>query len=491
MVLGQVKRKGYVELNDKENGENILEITGGLLEDAYSRNISIRRSNGVQYEIKSFTYEELKKYKPNSGDLLYFGKSSDLIENKVTILGAVKRPDVFEWKAGQKVSDIIKKADGLANGFNPDRGLVLRMQKDKSKIYLRFGITDSLGNVDNDISLLQGDSIQIFAKETLDDFAQIQINGQVKYPGTYTYHKDIRIKDLILLAGGLNYAASLNNIEIARKKSSNELNNNISNTILSFSIDQFSNNNDSLDLVLQPWDIVSIRKLSDFKEFRKIEIEGEVLYPGVYTLITENDKLSSIIKRSGNITKNANIDAAYIVRKNYTTNEINASINKMNVNNSKDVLKNPLTDSILYNRIPLDIRKVMEYTDNYSDVILEDGDKIIIPRINNTIKILGEVYNPTQIPYDSHWDLDDYVSAAGGYTPNAKKVNAYVIYANGKAASTKHFLSVKNTPDIEPGSQIVVPSKKSDKRSDGFYASMALIISSSVSVMYLLLNLIK
>jgi len=493
LVLGQIKRKGFIELNELETGENILDVSGGLLEDAYSRNISIRRSNGVQYEIKSYNYEEFRKYKPQSGDLIYFGRATDLIENKVTITGAVKRPDVFEWKQGQKVSDIIKKADGLERGYNADRGLVLRLQNDQSKQYLRFNIIDSIGNIDNDLFLKAGDSIQIFAVTPIDDIAQVQIFGQIKYPGTYTYHKDIRIKDLILLAGGLNYAASLNNIEITRKKSPYDSLSTKSVTTLSYQYNQYDNSNDSLDLILQPWDIVSIKKMPDFKEFRNVEIEGEVTYPGTYTLLSEKERVSLVVKRSGNLTSNANIDAAYIKRKNNLLNEkeIIASINKINKLNSNDSSKNPLADSILYNRIPLDLRNAIDNPENFSDVILEDEDRIIIPRINNTIKVIGEVYNPVQLSYDAHWDLDDYINAAGGYTPNAKKSSAYVVYANGKSSTTKQFINIRSTPDIEPGAQVIVPSKKIDKKSESFYASMALIISSGVSVMYLLLNLVK
>ena len=493
LALGQIKRKGFIELNEIETGENILDVTGGLLEDAYSRNISIRRSNGVQYEIKSYSYEEFRKYKPQSGDLIYFGKATDLIENKVTISGAVKRPDVFEWKQGQKISDIIKKADGLEKGYNADRGLVLRLQNDKSKQYLRFNIIDSIGNIDNDFYLKAGDSIQIFAVTPIDDIAQIQIYGQIKYPGTYSYHKDIRIKDLILLAGGLNYAASLNNIEITRKKLPYDISTNKSVTIKSYEYNQYANLNDSMDLVLQPWDIVSIKKMPDFKEFRKVEIEGEVTYPGTYTLVSEKERVSLVVKRSGSLTSNANIDAAYIKRKSNISREkeMVASINKINLLNSNDSSKNPLADSILYNRIPLDLKNAIDNPEAFSDIILEDGDRIVIPRVNNTIKVIGEVYNPIQLSYDAHWDLDDYVNAAGGYTPNANKSSAYVVYANGKASSTKHFITIRNTPDVEPGAQVIVPSKKIDKKSEGFYASMALIISSGVSVMYLLLNLIK
>ena len=493
LALGQIKRKGFIELNEIETGENILDVTGGLLEDAYSRNISIRRSNGVQYEIKSYSYEEFRKYKPQSGDLIYFGKATDLIENKVTISGAVKRPDVFEWKQGQKISDIIKKADGLEKGYNADRGLVLRLQNDKSKQYLRFNIIDSIGNIDNDFYLKAGDSIQIFAVTPIDDIAQIQIYGQIKYPGTYSYHKDIRIKDLILLAGGLNYAASLNNIEITRKKLPYDISTNKSVTIKSYEYNQYANLNDSMDLVLQPWDIVSIKKMPDFKEFRKVEIEGEVTYPGTYTLVSEKERVSLVVKRSGSLTSNANIDAAYIKRKSNISREkeMVASINKINLLNSNDSSKNPLADSILYNRIPLDLKNAIDNPEAFSDIILEDGDRIVIPRMNNTIKVIGEVYNPIQLSYDAHWDLDDYVNAAGGYTPNANKSSAYVVYANGKASSTKHFITIRNTPDVEPGAQVIVPSKKIDKKSEGFYASMALIISSGVSVMYLLLNLIK
>ena len=411
----------------------------------------------------------------------------------MTITGAVKRPDVFEWKQGQKISDIIKKADGLEKGYNADRGLVLRLQNDKSKQYLRFNIIDSVGNIDNDFYLKAGDSIQIFAVTPIDDIAQIQIYGQIKYPGTYSYHKDIRIKDLILLAGGLNYAASLNNIEITRKKLSYDISTNKSVTIQSYEYNQYANLNDSMDLVLQPWDIVSIKKMPDFKEFRKVEIEGEITYPGTYTLVSEKERVSIVVKRSGSLTSNANIDAAYIKRKSNISHEkeMVASINKINLLNSNDSSKNPLADSILYNRIPLDLKNAIDNPEAFSDIILEDGDRIVIPRMNNTIKVIGEVYNPIQLSYDAHWDLDDYVNAAGGYTPNANKSSAYVVYANGKASSTKHFITIRNTPDVEPGAQVIVPSKKIDKKSEGFYASMALIISSGVSVMYLLLNLLK
>jgi len=324
----------------------------------------------------------------------------------------------------------------------------------------------------------------------LRDTADITINGAIRKPGPYRYEEGLSLRSLILKAGGFTDYATGTGIEISRRKRDVDVNKAGSNIIELITVnDSKELSGSSTDILLKPFDIITIKEDPYYKKQISVKVTGEVLMPAVYTLQSREERLSSIIKRAGGLLYTANIAGAKLVRQNkevVDTSEVKRLLKSV----ARDTSTNTNSALVLKKTadVAIDLKYILDHPGSIDDITLEEGDELIIPRINNTVTVNGEVFKPLEIMYEQHKSMKDYLSDAGGVTQSGKKGKAFVIYANGSSAQIKKTLGIfRNYPGIEPGSNIFVPMKP---KKEGMDVAKAGIFISAITGLLTALALI-
>ncbi|MCV9388482.1 SLBB domain-containing protein [Reichenbachiella ulvae] len=469
---GEVKRPAYYELLDGESFEDLLLYSGGLTNQAYQGSISVRRIDGNFKTIKTIELDSAQAFEMLNGDEIEVGKITNEFVDRVTIEGPVLNPGEYQLQEGMTLLHLIKLADGVRGDTFMDRGVIIRQNSDFSLSNISFSPTKVL-NGEESVVLQSNDVIRLQSIYDLRERYNLVIQGEVQKPGDFAYVEGMTVEDLIFLAGGFKESAAKSIVEVARRINPDSVKDAVSTADLyNFPISE------SLDLSerdskfrLSPFDLVVIRKSPFYQEQETVEIEGEVQFPGKYVLDQKEERISDILERAGGATKYAYVKGATLIRRSeyYKKNLEDPGY----ANDAAKIRKESLTeifkrDTLFSNEssvfkqqeaIGIELEEILKNPGSESDLIMREGDIISIPRQLQTVRVRGSVLYPSNVRYFENGGLKKYVSAAGGFDQQAKKAKSYVIYANGSAAQTKHFLWFKNYPKIEPGSEIVIPQK--------------------------------
>ncbi len=490
-IQGQVKRPGIFEILPGETFANALAFASGFTDTAYKATVKVFQQNERERLVHDLLSSDFNNYLPKTGDVFVASKILNRYKNRVTLSGAVLRPDVYELTPNLKVADLIRRADGLKQDAFIERGQIIRYQEDLTKSILSFDIKKALNSDEAHNLLLQKeDEVLISSVQELKDSFKVTIQGEIRLPGQYDYVSKLTLKDLIIQAGGFTDAA-FQSIEIARllKRDSVATNDYRSSILINTNIDRDSFGNFNDNILLKPFDVVTIRRIAGYKLPESVVVLGQVQFPGPYTLSNSNERVSDILKRVGGLTPNAFPEGAFIKR--YKTalektqaEETAKKLQKNTKDSTGSVTKDILRD---YDKVPLDLVSILQKPGSTNDIFLKENDELFIPKYDAQVKVSGEVLLSTQVPYDNKNGFKDYISYAGGFTSNALRSKVYVVYANGKAASTSHFLFFKSYPKIEPGSELIIP-KKREKKSTGIgeIAGFATVLASLVTTFVLL-----
>ncbi|WP_217698804.1 SLBB domain-containing protein [Sediminibacterium ginsengisoli] len=491
---GQVKRPGIFEVLPGEHFTNVLEFASGFTDTAYMASVKVFQRNEKERKLMDLEEGVYNVYQPQTGDLFVISKILNRFQNRVKITGAVFRPDVYELRNGMTVGDLIRKADGLKEDAFGSIAQVLRLQEDLTRSILSFDVRKALnGDPENNLLLKREDEVLITSIQDLKDTFKVSIQGEVRLPGQYDYVSNLTLKDLILQAGGFTDAAYYNNIEIARivKRDSISLINNTASTIIRAQVSG-DLQSPTASIPLQAFDVITIRRKAGYLLPQSVKISGQVQYPGPYVLTSRNEKVSDLLTRAGGFTPEAYPAGAYLKRyKNEVEKQKAAQVVKKiqkNVKDSNDVVISEVTRD--YDQIPLDLPYIIANPGSIEDLHLKENDELYVPKFDGQVKISGAVLMATQVPYQKKNQFRDYISEAGGYNGDAWKKNAYVIYANGKAATTKRFLFFKSYPEVLPGSEVVVPKKPEKKNlSTGEIIGISSALASLAGVIIAILRL--
>lgn len=437
-IEGRVKHPGIFELLPNETFEDLLKYCSGFDESAYKSNIKLIQNTDKEMRIEDLSEKDYKKYVPKSGDVFKIGTILNRFENKISIKGAVYRPDDYAFYEGMSVKDLIAKADGLTEDAYLNKALIIRLKDDLTKEIFDIDLNEIKNG--KEILLKKNDELVISSLFDLKNQHTINIGGQIKKSGEYPYVSNIKLYDLIVLAGGFLDGAS-RNVEVSRmiikdeqNKTEKEISKIITLEIDTLLLDQSKN------ILLQPYDIVQIRKKPIFDRQKSVSITGEVLYPGIYTLTTSEDKVLDVIHRAGGLKYNGDYNSIYIKRK----LDLNSTESKESF-----IRKIPISGKVIkHNKVR-----------SKRNVLLKAGDEIIITEKVNTVKVLGAVFLNTEIPYRTNKNLKYYVRSTGGFTELANKDKIHVIDPNGIGRTTKKFLWMRFYPEVTPGSEVVVPNK--------------------------------
>lgn len=486
---GQLNRPGIFELKKNENLQQAIEFAGGFKSKAFKGRITGSRFASLDRKVLDISGDSIKHFLPVHGDEYFIDSVINRYQNKVVITGAVFKPGTYAFENGMTIRQLIMKAQGLKEDVFTGRALLVRTRADLTKEYISVELKPIVSGETNGLLLQKEDSLRITSLFDLRDSAVVTINGAVRKPGTFRYEENLSLKSLIMMAEGFSDQATGSSIEISRRKKDVDVHKSGSEIVeLIYINDSKELSNNSADVTLMPFDIVTIKEDPFYKKQINVKVSGEVLMPALYTLQSREERLSSLIKRSGGLLYTANIAGAKLIRVKkgvIDTTEIKrlfSSVAKDSTNARINTLAKNTTE------VAIDLGYILKNPGSRDDITLEEGDELIIPRINNTVSVNGEVFKPLDIMFDSRKKMKDYLSDAGGVTQAGKKGKAFVIYANGSSAQIKKTLGLFNRyPQIEPGSNIYVPAKP---KKEGIDLAKAGILISALTALVTTLSLI-
>ncbi len=495
-VRGFVKREGFFEMTGKENLGQLIVFAGGFSPNAYEGRIKVSRNTGSQKSVADVEKAAFVTFIPRNGDRFEIDSVLNRYENRVEISGAVFRPGYFALEGNNKLSLLVSHADGLKEDAFMSRATILRKKEDNSLEIIAVNLADVITGK-ADIDLKREDKVTVASSLEMSGKKDLLISGSVKNPGIYPYAANMRIEDLIVMAGGLLESASTDNVQVARRSFDIDKNN------PNAEISKVSRHTVSRDLklgsenfVLEPNDVVTIFNLPGYQEQKQIQVNGEVLFPGTYVLSRGNERISDVVKRAGGLTASGFAGGAILIRPRKNTSQDNVvKENKLEALRklSKDTAK--LTEEIekemtkTSDIVGIDLEKIMRKPGSKEDIILGENDILEIPAMNQTVLVSGQVLYPVRLRYQSGSSFKSYVSKAGGFSSRALKKRAYIVYANGTAKDTKNFILFKRYPKVKPGAEIVIPSKEDKKNVSAI--EVVTIATSLTSLLVIVATLIK
>lgn len=488
-ISGQVKRPGVFELKEGETFENLLFFAGGYTEKAYKATIKVKQVTDTERKIKDISKQELLAYLPSNGDEFQVDAILERSENAVTIDGAVYRPGEFELTPGITIKTLINKAGGLVENVFKERATLTRVHPDGTKENITFNVAEVMNGGAGNIPLIKNDVISIAAADEFKSVYTVSIAGEVRKPGEYPFKENLSLKDMFFVAGGFTDAASSYHVEVSRRIVSERLDSKTDSIAKVFDLNiekglQIENNK----FILLPYDKITVRKNPGYIEQKIVSIEGEVNFPGSYTIESKKEHISDLIKRAGGLTPMAYSKGIFLIR-NTSADAAQQAQNVRIVQTSiKDSSSKVIEDVARINfRIPVNIEEVLKRPGSIEDYILEDKDEIQVLKTDPLVKLSGEVLSSTKTGYVEGRNLGYYLSQAGGTTDNARRSKIYVLYANGNIGRTNNgfFGIFRSYPKVEAGSEIIVP-RKVDKKGLDVQATVGLT-SAFVSLVSLII----
>lgn len=491
IIDGYVKRPGIFEMLPDETLQDLLTYSSGFTDSAYRNSVKIIQFTGRDLSVKDINALEFASYKMQSGDSVIVGKVLNRFTNRISITGAVYRDGIFQLDSGMTVRDLINKADGLREDAFMQRAQIFRLKNDLTKEMLSFNPADTIE--EKSILLKREDSIVITSISDLKDNYYVSVLGEVRNPGYYDYRDSLTLKDVILQSGGFTDAAFPQRIEVARLIRRDTLTKQDVRASMIIEVRGLEDLSEpQKNINLQPSDLISVRRKPGFLAFQTITVSGQLQYPGPYVLEKREERVSDLIKRAGGFTPEAYLEGAYIKR--FNLDDKTNQVRQQTILNIQQQLNDstnfaPQDTKKQYDQIPLNVQKLLTSPGSPEDVVLMSGDEFIVPKYNAQVKISGSVLFPTQIPYNEKYSLRDYISSAGGVAENGKRSKVYVVYANGKAATNRGFLFFKSSPNIKPGTEIIVPAKEERRKlSTGEFIGISSALASLAGVVIAILR---
>jgi len=460
-ITGNVKRPMFYEMRRTETVGTLLKFAGGYTGDAYKKSVRLVRQAGERYTVHNIDEFDMNAFTVDDGDAVTIEAILNRYENMVEIRGAVFRPGQFNISGDVcSVRTLIQAADGLTEDAFLDHALIHRLKEDRTLEVVPIDVKGIMDGTVADVPLKNEDVVFIPTQDELRKERYFTVTGQVMTPGSYEYAENTTIEDLIVMAGGLRDGASLARVDVSRRIKdpySTAKTRNIAETFQFDIKDGLVIKKDGKEFYLQPYDVVHVRRSPGYVMPRNITVTGEVNYEGAFTIENKDLRLTDAIQMAGGIAEGAYIKGARLVRV-MSEEERTRKLAVLEAirNNMED------KDSIAWNKmemstnypIGIDLEKAMKEPGGPYDIVLREGDHIDIPEYNGTVRISGDVQFPNTVTYVKGKSAKWYIDNAGGYSERAKKKRAFIVYQNGMMDK------LSKRTDVEPGSEIIIPSKK-------------------------------
>ena len=460
-IDGNVKRPMYYEMTPEETIEDLITYAGGFTGDAYTEQIRLSRQTGRENELHNIANADFSTYRLTNGDLVSVGTILDRYANRVELKGSVFRPGMYALSSDlNTVKDLVNAAEGLMEDAYTTRVILYREGPNLQLEVIPLDLGAIMAGRAEDIALRRNDMLVIPSIQEMEDRGTLTITGMVARPGTFPYADNTTIEDIIVMAGGLIRGASTARIDVSRRiNDPSALKSGIETAeLFSFDLQDGLVVNGKKGFLLEPYDIVEVRRSPQYQTQRRVQVNGEVQFGGGYTLQVKNERLSDLVRRAGGVTKDAYLRGAHLTRK-MSEDEIAARNEALRLaattqggNGSDSISMAKLMTATRYT-VGIELDKALANPGSSADLVLQEGDELFIPEMNNTVKISGDVMFPNTVVFQEGKKLKYYIEQAGGYGSQAKKSKAFIVYMNGTVARAKG-----NAP-IEPGCHIVIPSK--------------------------------
>ncbi len=508
-ISGKVKRPMYYEMKSTESVGTLIDYAGGFTGDAYRKSVRIVRKSGSQYSVHNVNESDLSSFRIADNDSVSVDSMLPRFSNMVAIRGAVFRPGMYEIGNDiNSVKSLIEHAEGVTEEAFTAHAVIHRLKDDRTLEALSVDVDGIMNGAVPDIPLKNEDVLFIPTRQDAQVEQTISIQGEVLYPGQYQYAENETLEDFVLLAGGLKESASMHNVLISRRVSNPHAltADSVLAQTFSFSLKDGFVIDGQQSFCLMPFDEVFVRKSPGYYKQQDVTIEGEVMFAGTYTLSKKNERLSDLFKLAGGGTDLAYIEGAKLVRKvnaaerariiealNIRRDEKERLMSEMAIENSRTL--NEMSEAVNIDevaRVPetysvgIELDKALKNPGSDIDVVLREGDRIIIPTYDGTVRISGEVMHPNSVAYQEGKSVKFYIGQAGGYNRYSKKKRAYIIYMNGTMAK------VSDGAKIRPGCEIVVPQKAINRKMEtSEYLSIASTSASIATMGATIGNLLK
>ncbi|MEY8609853.1 SLBB domain-containing protein [Parabacteroides segnis] len=501
VVRGKVKRNRIFEMKKGETLSQLLNMAGGFTGDAYKKDVRVKRKAGSRYQIATVTEDKYPTFAMMDGDSLLVDSVIPFYENRLTVTGAVWRPGEYELNGTvHTVRQLVDQAAGLKGDEFTGRAQITRLNPDFTTTVIAIDIRGILSGTSPDMELKPEDQLNIPSLFDLREPYTIKVSGAVNYIDTVLpYRNNLTVEDAIMMAGGLKESAATVNVEVARriKDAKTYENTNRTAEVFNFAL------NDNLGLIstdgkksdavftLEPFDEVYVRFSPGYQEQQVVKVNGEITFSGDYVLAEKNSRLSDIIAKAGGITPDAYVKGASLKRQ-LTEDEMRRLETLLQLSSNKQSRDSVALslENIKDYSVGIDLEKALANPGSAHDVVLRDGDALYIPQLQSTVKINGAVTYPNSVTYTKGMSVGDCLSQAGGYNDIARKY-PIVIYMNGKVATTKKcFIFFKRYPKVEPGCEIVVPTKTQRDRKTSL-AEVLSIASSTTSMAAMVTSIIN
>ncbi len=501
VVRGKVKRNRIFEMKKGETLQQLLNMAGGFTGDAYKKDVRIKRKADSRYQIATVTEDKYPTFAMMDGDSLLVDSVIPFYENRLIVTGAVWRPGEYELNGTvHTVKGLINQAAGLKGDEFTGRAQITRLNPDFTTTVIAVDIRGILNGTSPDIELKPEDILNIPSLFDLREPYTIKVSGAVNYVDTVLpYRNNLTVEDAIMMAGGLKESAATVNVEVARRIKDTKTYENSNRTAEVFNFEL----NDNLGLIsvdgknsnsvftLEPFDEVYVRFSPGYQEQQVVKVDGEITFSGDYVLAEKNSRLSNIIAKAGGITPDAYVKGASLKRQ-LTEDEMRRLETLLQLSSNKQSRDSVALslENIKNYSVGIDLEKALANPGSAHDVVLRDGDELYIPQLQSTVKINGAVTYPNSVAYTEGMSVGNCLSQAGGYNDIARKY-PIVIYMNGKVATTKKcFIFFKRYPKVEPGCEIVVPTKTQRDRKTSL-AEVLSIASSTTSMAAMVTSIIN
>lgn len=507
-VRGKVKRPMFYEMKSHESVATLIEYAGGFAGDAYKKNVRLIRKNGNEYSIHTIDEFDMKGFTVSDADSIFVDSVVARFSNMVEIRGAVFHAGMYQLGGNiSTVRELVNVADGLREDAFLGRAVMHREKEDKTLEVLSVDIQGIMNGTTPDIALRRGDVLYIPSKLDMVGEQTLKISGEVNYPGTFMYAENTTIEDLILQAGGPTEAASYSKVDVYRRiNDPNALEDSEDLTeSYSFAVKDGFVVDGEAGFKLLPFDEVVVRKSPTYYEQQNVSIQGAVNFTGQYSMKTKQYKLTDLVKDAGGLSSLAYAKGARLER--IMTQEeklqreaslraqqialYEESLQSDNKNfdiNRADTLLTMKLDLGNTQTVSIDLEAALKNPDGPDNVTLRDGDRLVVPQYSNTVKVSGDVMYPTAMNYKKGEKLSYYIKRAGGYGDNARKRRVYAIYMNGSVELLNH----QSKKAVQPGCEIVVPSKKAkNKLSTAETMSIGTSAASIATMIITVANILK
>ena len=491
-IDGKVKRPMRFEMKKDENLSTLISYAGGFDADAYTRSLRVVRQNGQEYEVNTVKDLDYSVYKMRNGDVVTAEAILNRFTNKLEIRGAVYRPGIYQLNGKlNTVRELVNEAQGLTGDAFLNRAVLYRQREDLTTEVIPVDIKAIMDGTSQNIILAKNDILYIPSIHDLEDRGDVVIHGEVAKPDSYPYADNMTLEDLIIQAGGLREAASVVRVDVSRRirnPHSTADNDTIGRTY-TFSLKEGFVVDGTPGFVLQPYDEVYVRRSPGYQAQQNVVVEGEILFGGSYAMTSREERLSDLINKAGGTTNYAYLRGAKLTR-------VATAGEKKRMGDVIRLMSRQLGEAMMDSlgvrvedtfSVGIDLEKALANPGSTADIVLREGDVISIPKNTNTVTINGAVMVPNTVSYIAGKNIDYYLNQAGGYSDNAKKSKKFIVYMNGQVTKVKG----SGKKQIEPGCEIIVPSKSKKRTNMGEILGYATSFSSLGMMIASIANLIK